>query len=278
MAPDVLLVRGAGDLASGAALRLHRAGFSLLMAEIEQPLAVRRAVAFSEAVYEGRVVVEGVAAVQASGPEEAVALLEDDAIPVLVDPELEILWKAPEWFRTPVVVDARLLKREVARVPADLLIGLGPGFTPGENCDAVVETLRGHNLGRVHWSRPARADTGLPDGDPARVLRAPAAGLFLPDVSIGDAVTRGEILASIRAGDGGEVPVLAPLDGVVRGLLRPGMRVSEGLKIGDIDARGQRSYAFTASDKALAVGGGVLEAVLSRPGIARRLLRRPPFR
>ncbi len=260
----IIIIRGGGDLASGVALRLHRAGLRIVITELPEPLAVRRTVSFSEAVYTGETTVEEVSARRVTDPTDTLRILQvmsKGAIPVLLDPD----GAAIPALHPHVVVDARMLKRtaELIKTPIKLIIGLGPGFTVGENCHAVVETKRGHTLGRVLWQGSAEPDTGRPDavaGQGAdRVLRAPQDGALQVKREIGEIVKRGQVLAEV---DG--VPVLAPFDGVLRGMLREGLVVKEGSKIGDVDPRGDPSYCRLVSDKSLAVGGGVLEAILSR--------------
>jgi xanthine dehydrogenase accessory factor len=268
---EIILIRGGGDLATGTALRLFRAGFAVAITEIREPLAVRRKVSFAEAVYAGRNEVEEVAGVLVDGAVQAEAVIAGGEIPVLIDPDLEILLSRPVALEIIAVVDARLLKKAVPPLPGCFVVGLGPGFTPGENCSAVVETMRGHHLGRVYRDRPAAADTGVPDGSPMRILRAPAAGIVRPLVDIGAVVEAGDQVAEIEPPEGGSVPVAAGIAGAVRGMIRPGIRVAEGVKIGDIDPRGDPELCTLVSDKALAVGGGVLEALLSHQEL-RRLL------
>lgn len=261
MTLEPILLRGGGDLASGIALRLHRAGLSVLITELPYPLAVRRTVAFSDAVYSGLHMVEGVTGrlVQSEGIASSV---EAGEIPVLVDPEASIL--ESESFRWAAVVDARMLKVPPAPLSKEvpLLIGLGPGFEAGVNCDAVVETRRSHTLGRVFWEGKPQPDSGLPEGDPRRVLRAPRAGLLEARARIGEMVEVGQVLAVIHE-DGDESPLTSPLRGILRGLIHEGLRVEQGMKIGDVDVRGDRATCLLVSDKALAVGGGVLEAILT---------------
>jgi xanthine dehydrogenase accessory factor len=259
-----ILIRGGGDLASGVALRLFRSGFPLLITELAQPLAVRRTVAFCEAIYAGQVEVEGVTGLRADSAAEAFDLAQRGLVPVLLDPEAEIL---NNWPFT-ALIDARLLKQPAATRldSAPLVIGLGPGFTAGINCHTLVETQRSHTLGRVYWTGSANQDSGQPDGDPRRVLRAPVAGLLTGHAEIGDHVEPGQILATVA-----DTAVRAPFAGVLRGLLHPGLTVPKGLKIGDVDPRDERSACFLASDKALAIGGGVLEALLSRTEIRAQL-------
>lgn len=258
----IVLLRGGGDLASGVALRLFRSGLQPVITEISQPLAVRRFVSFAEAVYRGEFSVEGVTARLASAPEEVLPILNSGCLPVLVDPQAE----ARRVLKPAVLVDARMTKRspEIGREAASLVIGLGPGFSAGENCHAVIETNRGHSLGRVIWQGPAEADTGLPEAverrQGERVLRSPADGVLEARAEIGQILEPGEEIARVNG-----TPILAPFRGVLRGLLHPGLPVTAGLKVGDLDPRGDPRYCTLVSDKALAVGGGVLEAILSRP-------------
>lgn len=265
---NLILIRGGGDLASGVALRLHRAGFDVLITELPQPLAVRRAVSFSEAVYEGVWTVEDVTARLVHTPEQLTACLARREIPVLIDPDLSLLATfnlsvrpahSGQAVRPLAIVDARLLKQVATPLTqsSPFTIGLGPGFTVDENCHAIVETQRGHTLGRVYWSGSANPDTGQPEGDPRRVLRAPANGLLVGYAQIGEHCEPGQVIAEVN----GE-KIVAPFPGVLRGLLHPGLEVSKGLKVGDLDPRDKREYCFLVSDKALAIGGGVLEAVL----------------
>lgn len=265
----LILVRGGGDLATGVALRLHRTGMKVVITELAEPLAVRRAVSFAEAVYEGKHTVEEVIA-RRTEPDQVAACLEAREIPILIDPDANILLSP---FNFSVVVDARLLKSAPAPLPADvpLHIGLGPGFHAGRNCDALIETHRSHTLGRVHWTGPAQPDSGLPEGDPRRVLRAPSDGTLIGLKQIGDHCQAGDVVAEIRAGDSTRTLVYSPLAGVLRGIVRDGIRVTKGLKIGDVDPRDDPSACFLVSDKALAIGGGVLEAILTREEIRKEL-------
>lgn len=256
----VVIIRGAGDLASGVALRLFRSGYRPIMTEVAEPLAVRRTVSFSESVYRGSVEVEGVPGRLADNPAEALSWTRVPAIPVLVDPDLTI--RTSMNLPIDALIDARLLKKQVPAVPDTFVVGLGPGFIPGVNCSAVVETMRGHTLGRVYRDRPAAENTGLPEGNPARVLRTPHAGVLTPFVEIADLVRAGDVVAQVE-GPAGVSQITAGVSGVVRGMLRPGVRVNKGLKIGDIDERADPAYCYLVSDKALAIGGGVLEALLA---------------
>lgn len=262
---DLIIIRGGGDLASGVALRLHRTGFQLVILELEKPLAVRRSVSFSEAVYEGAQTIEGTTARLVSADQFQVTI-EAGEIPVLVDPQANILRN--QFLTSPqstFVVDARMAKTtpDPLGVNVPLHIGLGPGFTAGENCHAVVETRRGHTLGRVYWKGSALADSGEPDGDRRRVLRSSHDGVLISDTKIGESVKEGQVIAQIRQDSGGELqPIASPFNGVLRGLIRPESRVTKGMKIGDVDQRNDLTAHRLVSDKALAVSGGVLEALL----------------
>ena len=260
--PSIVL-RGAGDLATGIALRLYRAGYrSLILLEQERPLAVRRHVAFSEAVYEGYQCVEGVTAALASSYDEIKTIFRGGCIPVLVDPKgLYISRLHPD-----VLIEATLAKHNigVTRKDAPLVIGVGPGFTAGLDVHCVIETCRGHSLGRVLYSGQAIPNTGIP-GEIAgvttdRLLRAPAAGTFRTYKDIAESVRQGEIVGWIASGRE-RVPVYAKISGTIRGLLRSGTPVPLEGKLGDIDPR-FGIPCHQVSDKALAVGGGVLEALL----------------
>jgi len=264
-----VLIRGGGDLASGVALRLYRAGIKVLVTELPKPLAVRRAVSFAEAVFTETCEVEGV---KAKLIETSQLSARDDAdeIPVLIDPDLDILFS----FIFPVVVDARLTKQTppplATQVP--LHIGLGPGFRAGSNCHAVIETRRSHTLGRVIWDGASQPDSGQPDGDPRRVLRAPSDGILIAHADIGEHLQQGQMIAEIRSEtDNQNLKVISPFGGVLRGLIHDSMNVTKGLKIGDVDPRDDEEACYLVSDKALAIGGGVLEAILSKAEI-RELL------
>ena len=255
----LILIRGAGDIASGIALRLRRAGFSVVMTDIEKPTAIRRTVAFSEAIVHGETRVEEITARCARDSKEAQDLLGQGILPVLVDPEGRCI---PE-LKPDAVVDAILAKRNLgtAMTDAPIVVGVGPGFTAGVDCHAVVETMRGHTLGRTYYEGSALPNTGIPgliggfSGE--RVLRAPADGVFRALAAIGDQVQEGDV-----AGEVDGRPMLCTLTGVLRGILADGTVVHQGMKAGDIDPRCKVDHCYTASDKALSVGGGVLEAIL----------------
>lgn len=253
-----ILIRGAGDLATGIASRLYGAGHKLLMTEIEVPLTVRRTVALSRAVYEGRAQVEEMLGILAEGRTEAEKIMAQGDIAVMVDEEAA----CREWFQPDVIVDAILAKKNLGTriTDAPFVIAAGPGFTAGKDCNCVVETKRGHTLGNAIWKGSAIPNTGVP-GNVAgytieRLIRAAADGSLEPRVQIGDHVETGDIVALT-----GGVPVCAQMTGIVRGMLQAGVQVKKDLKIGDIDARAELSHCYTISDKARAIGGGVLEAV-----------------
>lgn len=256
----LVLIRGAGDLASGVAARLHRCGFPVVMTELPQPLMVRRAVSFGEAVYEGTIRVEEIVARRVDDVSAARAALAEGVIPVLVDPAADCRRE----LQPAVLVDGIMAKRNTGTTLADapLVIALGPGFTAGVDCHAVIETQRGHWLGRVLWHGSAQPDTGVPGvvagREAERVVRAPVDGVVQGIATIGERVKAGQLLALVD-----DHPVQAPFEGVLRGLIRSGLVVPAGLKIGDVDPRGEPAYCFTISDKSLAIAGGVLEAILT---------------
>lgn len=269
--PVPILIRGGGDLATGVALRLHRAGLQVFISELPQPLAVRRTVSFAEAVYEGQVTVEGVTGklieqTLSQKEKQISATLEAGEIPIIVDPEASILTT----LEIPIVIDARMIKLPPDPLPVDvaLHIGLGPGFHAGRNCHAFIETRRSHTLGRVYWEGSPQPDSGQPEGDQLRVLRAPTDGIISGQVKIGDHVEAGQVVAEI-AGE----QLKAPFPGVVRGLLHSDLHVKKKLKVGDVDPRDDPSLCGLVSDKALAIGGGVLEAILTKPEIRTLVMK-----
>jgi len=253
-----ILIKGAGDLATGAACRLYRAGMRVVMTDLPQPTAVRRTVAFSQCIYDGTAQVEGIRAQHAHSAEEAAAILAGGAIPVLADPDAVIRGRMP----FDGLVDAILAKRNLGTsiTDAPVVIALGPGFTAGVDCHAVVETQRGHHLGRLLTSGSAAPNTGVP-GDiggytTQRIIRSCGDGIFHPAVNIGDQVQEGDLVARVDS-----QPVYAQMPGIVRGMLPEGCPVYRGMKAGDIDPRCAREHCFTVSDKARAIGGGVLEGL-----------------
>jgi xanthine dehydrogenase accessory factor len=254
-----LVIKGGGEMASGIAVRMYRAGLrEILLLEAPAPLAVRRTVSFCEAVYDGEQKVEGVLARREQNREEIAALWRQGIIAVAVDPD----WKLLGQIRPHVCVDAILAKRNTGTALSDapLTLGLGPGFTAGVDAHAVIETNRGHNLGRVYTEGSAQANTCIP-GDIGgytveRVLRAPEDGITRAHRKIGELVRAGDAVLNV-----GAVPVTAQIDGVVRGLVRSGVSVTKGTKVGDIDPRGNAEFCYTVSEKARALGGAVLEAI-----------------
>jgi xanthine dehydrogenase accessory factor len=256
----IVLIRGAGEMASGVAHRLHRSHFNVCMLEIPHPIAVRREVSFCEAIYEGEKEVEGVRAKFISRPEEIHSVWQEEKIPVLVDPDGE---KTRRFIKPDVLVDAIMAKKNLGThiKKAPLVIGLGPGFCAEKDVHIVIETNRGHDLGRLILKGTAEPDTGIPGNiggyTVERVLRTMKRGVFHPQKGIGDRVNKGLVVAVVD-----DFPVMAKISGIVRGLIREGVEVKKGMKVGDIDPRGKRESCFTISDKARAIGGGVLEAIL----------------
>lgn len=262
------VIRGAGDLATGVALRLWRAGIRVVMTDLEQPTAIRRTVAFSQAIVHGEATVEDVTARRAESPVQALELLRGGVIPVLADPQGACI----PALMPGAVVDAILAKRNLGTTMdmAPIVVAAGPGFTAGVDCHAVVETMRGHYLGRVIYEGSALPNTNIPGliGGYAgeRVLRAPADGVFEGAKRIGDRVEAGDVAGYV---DG--APMTCTIGGVLRGLLADGVPVTKGMKSGDVDPRCEEAHCRCASDKALAVGGGVLEAILHFSGKRRAL-------
>ena len=254
-----ILIRGAGDIATGIALRLYRAGMQVVMTDLPAPTAIRRTVCFSQAIILGEMTVEDVTARRAETPDRAEALLAQGLIPVLADPDCTCRTR----LRPDALVDAILAKRNLGTKMDDapIVVGIGPGFTAGEDCHAVVETMRGHTLGRVIYRGSALPNTNIPGliggfaGE--RVLRAPCDGIFTAVHRIGDTVEEGETIGFVEG-----QPMKCTISGVLRGVLDDGVPVKKGMKSGDVDPRCKPEYCTTISDKALAVGGGVVEAVL----------------
>jgi xanthine dehydrogenase accessory factor len=255
-----VLIRGAGEMATGVAYRLHESRLRVCLLEIAKPLAVRRTVCFSEAVYDGEKEVEGLWAKLIATPDEIHSVWKEEKIPVLVDPDSN---QTRGFLKPDVLVDAILAKRNLGTKSDDapLVIGLGPGFTAGRDVHAVIETNRGHHLGRVILKGEAEPDTGIPGEiggySLERVLRTMKKGVFRSAKSIGDQVDQGTVVAVVD-----DFPVMAQISGMIRGLIRDGAEVKRGTKVGDIDPRGKKEYCFTISEKARAIGGGVLEAIL----------------
>ena len=265
---DLIIVRGGGDLATGTIYKLKKSGFSVLILEVANPSAIRRNVAFCEAVYQGTQAVEDMTCYLAQSPEQAEVFLREGKLAVLVDPSGESISK----LQPLAVVDAILAKKNLGthRGMAPITIGLGPGFEAGKDVDAVIETMRGHDLGRIIYQGKAMENTGVPGivgGYAAeRVLRSPIHGRMKAMKQLTETVKQGEIVAYIEHDDV-SVPVTATIDGLLRGLLRDGYEVTEGFKIGDIDPRiDEYKNCFTISDKSRCIAGGVLEAILHLKG------------
>jgi len=267
-ASPLILVRGGGDLGTGVAARLHRCGFAVVVLEIDRPLAVRRLVSLAEAIYAEEIEIEDLRGRRVESPQAIAEAHAAGVIPVLVDPTAA----SRDGLAPMALVDARMRKAppEIGMEAAPLVIGLGPGFEAGVNCHAVVETQRGHNMGRVYWQGSAMSDSRVPEPvagfEHDRVLRAPAEGVLQSLVALGEVVQRGQVLARVETSE-----VRAPFEGALRGMIHDGLPVWLGDKIGDLDPRKEPAYCREISDKSLAVGGGVLEALLSQTEIRRRL-------
>ena len=268
-----VLIKGAGDLATGIACRLHNSGFQVVMTELAVPTTVRRTVAFSRAVYEGWAEVENITGVLCKSEAELLAAVDQDRIAVLVDERCRIR----ESWKPDVLVDAVIAKKNTGTrlEDAPTVIGVGPGFTAGVDCHCVVETKRGHDLGRCIWEGSAVPNTGVPGiiggYGLERLVRASADGVFTAVEPIGSRVKKDQAVGYVDTGDG-PVPVTAQIDGVLRGILQDGVTVWKGMKAGDVDPRDVERHCFTVSDKARAIGGGVLEAILTMEKSRRQSL------
>ena len=255
---EKVVVRGAGEMASGVIHRLFKEGYDIIALEQENPCCVRRQVCFAEAIYSGEIEIEGVKAKLARDYDEALLLLKSDIVPILIDPEVKSL----EFFSPDILIDGRMLKRDIdiEKDMAELVIGLGPGFRPGDNCHLAIETNRGPDLGKAFENRPPQEDTAIPSPvkgfTTQRVLRSPANGVVNCRNDLGDRVNKNDIVAEV---DG--IPVRGEIDGILRGLCHDGIMVTKDQKIGDIDPRGERELCFRISDKARAIADGVLESI-----------------
>ena len=265
---NLIIVRGGGDLATGSIYKLKKSGFRVLILETADPSAIRRNVAFCEAVYQGSQTVEDVTCYKAESVQQAQQLLEEEKLVVLVDPQGESI----SLLHPMAVVDGILAKKNLGtnRNMAPITVALGPGFVAGEDVDAVIETKRGHHLGRVLWNGSAASNTGIPGiiggYGKERVIHCPAKGILRNVKKITDLVSKGEVIAVVETEEG-VIPVEATLDGILRGLIRDGYPVKPGFKIADIDPRlDERQNCFTISDKARCIAGGVLEAIMQRKG------------
>ena len=265
---NLIIVRGGGDLATGTIYKLKKSGFPVLILEVPNPSAIRRNVAFCEAVYQGTQTVEDMTCYLVESVEQAEQFIHEGKLCVLVDPMGESIAR----LKPLAVIDAILAKKNLGtnRNMAPITLALGPGFTAGEDVDAVIETKRGHNLGRVLWEGAAAPNTGIPGViggyGKERVIHCPAKGILRNVKKITDTVSRGEVIAVVETEEG-NVSVKATLDGILRGLIRDGYPVHVGFKMADIDPRAEEyENCFTISDKARCIAGGVLEALLQRKG------------
>lgn len=268
MMKDLVIVRGGGDLATGTIYKLYQCGFQVLVLEIPEPTSIRRHVSFSEAVYLGSQKVEDVTCYLAESLEEAKELLQKGELAMIVDPKGELI----RALKPLAVVDAILAKKNCGtyRGMAPITVALGPGFTAGKDVDAVIETKRGHHLGRVILEGEAAPNTGIPGViggyGKERVIYSPAEGIFRNRRKIADIVKKGEVIAEVEQ-NGACIPVTASIDGLIRGLIRDGYPVTKGFKIADIDPRTEECQnCFMISDKARCIAGGVVEAILHLKG------------
>ena len=258
----LVIIRGAGDIATGVAVRLHNCGYKVVMVDIALPTMIRCSVSFGQCLYGEPQEVEAITAEAATDQKTILQLLDNNKIPVVIDNDSQ-LQKLLSQLKPYYLVDAILAKQNLGthKDMAPITIALGPGFNAGKDCHAVIETNRGHYLGRVIYQGITQANTGIPGNiggyTHERVLRAPGNGVMQSIVKLGDIVEQNELIANI-----GELPVYAPLSGMVRGLLNNGLKVTTGFKIGDIDPRGIKADYTTVSDKARSIGGSVLEAML----------------
>lgn len=255
----IVLIKGAGDLATGIAYRLKKSGFDIVMTEIDNPTTVRRTVAFSQAIFDNEIEIEGIKGIKVNNINEIHKEIKKGNIPIIIDKEANIIKK----LKPKVVVDAIIAKKNLRTSinDAPIVIGVGPGFEAKKDCHLVIETKRGHYLGKVIEEGSAIPNTGIPGNiggyTKERIIRASSNGKIRPVVKIGDYVKKGEVIAYI---DG--VEVIAEIDGIVRGMLQEGIEVFKGMKSGDIDPRCEKDHCFTISDKARSIGGGVLEAIM----------------
>jgi len=257
---EIVIIRGGGDLASGTIQKLHRSGFKVLVLEVAQPTSIRRDVSFSEAIYQGEVEIEGIRAVHVCSLSEIENAWRSKDVPVIIDEQGKYI----KIIKPKIVVDAIIAKKNMGTTKdmADITIALGPGFIAGEDVDVVIETTRGHNLGRLIFQGAAAINTGIPGTimgySKERVLYSPCQGIIKNILDIGDVAEVDEVIAYI-----GETEVKATMPGLLRGILRSGSFVPKGFKIADIDPRlSEKLNCYTISDKARSIAGGVLEAVL----------------
>ena len=255
----LVVIKGAGDLATGIAYRLKKSGFDVVMTEIDKPTTVRRTVAFSQAIFDNEVEIEGIKGIKVRNINEIYDEIKKNNIPIIIDEKADIIKE----LKPEAIVDSIIAKKNLGTSIKDapIVIGVGPGFEAKVDCHLVVETKRGHYLGKVIDHGTAIPNTGVPGNiggyTKERIIRASADGKIKPAVSIGDFVIKGQVVAHING-----VEVLAEIDGIVRGMLQEGIEVFKGMKSGDIDPRCEKDHCFTISDKARSIGGGVLEAIM----------------
>ncbi|WPC44491.1 selenium-dependent molybdenum cofactor biosynthesis protein YqeB [Clostridium sp. JS66] len=271
MIEDIVIIRGGGDIASGIVQKLYRSGFKVLIAEVEKPTSIRRKVCFSEAIFDSYVIVEGIKSVLVKNIYEIKKAWSEGSVPVIVDPEGKYI----DIIKPQIVIDAIIAKKNLGTNMnmAPMTIAVGPGFEAGKDVDIVVETMRGHNLGRLIFSGMAMKNTGVPGKiagySKERVIHSPASGIIDNIKEIADIVKAGEVIAYV---DG--IEVKATIDGVLRGLIRNESKISKGLKIADIDPRiEEKQNCYTISDKARSIGGAVLEAVLYLKATKTKIFR-----
>ena len=253
-----IAIRGGGDLASGIAIRLFRAGYKVLITEISKPLSVRRMVSFSEAIYDGFTSIENIVA-RKIGSIEELERFDDHEIPIVVDPDMKFLENPSVTITT--LIDGRMGKKPIPQSlykDFPFVIGIGPGFNAGVDCNVVIESNRGHTLGRIYRHGYSKEDTKVPAGDPKRVLRSPSNGVIHTFNKIGKVVFQNDVIARVN-----DIEILAPFSGLIRGLIHDGLEVETGMKIGDLDHNIDEQICYLVSDKALAIGGSVLEVLLS---------------
>lgn len=259
MPKDIVIFRGGGDVATGSIQKLYRTGFRVLVLEMEKPLCIRRYVSCAQAMVDGEIVIEGMKAKKVEDLNQVKKAWDDDIVPVLKDPKGESIKK----LKPLAVVDATLAKKNIGtnKSMAPITIALGPGYEAGKDVDIVIETNRGHDLGRLIFEGPAQKNTGVPGNikgfTSERILRSPDDGYIEVIHDIGDVVKKGDILAKVN-----ESYVKAGLDGMIRGMITNHSKVHKGLKVGDVDPRVIKENARTISDKARLIGGGTLEAIL----------------
>lgn len=256
---DIVVVRGGGDIATGIIQKLHRSGFKVLILELENPMVIRREVSFAQAIFDNEKVIEGIKAIKVDEIEGIKKVWDQNEIPIIIDEKCDILNK----LKIDILVDATLAKKNlgVSKDMAPITIGVGPGFDAGNDVDLVIESNRGHDLGKLILKGKAQLNTGVPGNiagfTKERVIKSPCEGRIKTINKIGDLVTKGQIIAEIES-----EPVKAKIDGVLRGLIMNNTYIKKDTKIGDVDPRGIREYCFTISEKARAIGGGVLEGIL----------------